>query len=258
VSNGVAAEIESAIELVEQHRRPVSFTDDRQVSEDSLVLPAADIRRYYRPRPDTVFPREYAFHLLGDVEGRTILDLGCGDGVNTVILASLGARVVSLDISEKSLELTGQRATANRVDNRVQLLHSDATAIPIDAGSVDAVLCTGLLHHVDPITTARQMRRVLRPGGLAVFDEAVAGPTPFTEDNSHLNLTKVDAVCRAVGRSGRRREFWLTTRFISRMPARTFSSAAKAAQRVDAAVLHRFPFARKLASPMVWEATKES
>ena len=256
--NVVAAEIDSAVQLVEQDRRPISYTDDRQVSADFLIMPAAEIRRYHGPRSDTVYPREYAFYLLGDVEGRTILDLGCGDGVNTVILASLGAQVVSLDISEKSLELTGQRATANKVDNRVQLLHSDATAIPIDAARVDAVLCTGLLHHVDPITTARQIRRVLRPGGLAVFDEAVAGPTPFTEDNSQLNLTKVDAVCRAVGRFGRRREFWLTTRFISRMPARTFSSAAKAAQRLDAAVLQRFPFARKLASPMVWEARKES
>jgi SAM-dependent methyltransferase len=258
VSNVVAAEIPSTVELVEQDRRPISYRNDRQVSEDSLIVPAAQIRRYHHPRADTVFPREYAFHLLGDVEGCTVLDLGCGHGVNTVILACLGARVVSIDISRQGLEVTGQRAIANKVGNRVQLLHSDATAIPIDAASVDAILCTGLMHHVDPITTARQMRRVLKPGGLAVFDEAIVGPTPFTEDNSQLNLAQVDAVCRAVGRLGRRREFWLTTRFVSRMPARTFSSAAKAAQRLDAAVLQRFPFARKLASPMVWEARKES
>ena len=83
-------------------------------------------------------------------------------------------------------------------------------------------------------------------------------PDPFTEDDSHLNIHKVDAVCRAVGKRGRRREFWLTTRFISRMAGGTFSSAAKAAQRLDAAVLQRFPFVRKLASPLVWEAKKES
>jgi ubiquinone/menaquinone biosynthesis C-methylase UbiE len=221
-------------------------------------LPVDEIRRYLHPRADTLFPREYAFYLLGDVEGRTILELGCGDGVNTVILASLGARVISVDISKQSLDHTCQRATANKVNDRVVLLHSDATAIPLDAASVDAILCSGLLHHVNPITTARQIRRVLRPGGCAVFDEAIAGPAPFTEDESQFNALKVDAVCRAVGRHGRRREFWLTTRFISRMPARSFSSAAKAAQRLDAAVLQRFPFARKLASPMVWEAKKES
>jgi len=221
-------------------------------------LAESEIQRYDRPRSDTVFPLEYPFHLVGNLIRRTIIDLGCGDGMISVILASLGARVFSIDISKQSLDLTARRTAANRVDNRVTLLHSDATAIPLDASSVDAILCSGLLHQVDPIQTARQIRRVLRPGGIAVFDEAITGPNPFTEDDSELNIHRVDAVCRAVGKRGRRREFWLTTRFISRMGGRTFSSAAKAAQRIDAVVLKRFPFVRKLASPIVWEAKKES
>ena len=253
----VAAEIESTTGFVESYPQRISYTD-RQIAQNPFVLAEREIQRYDHPRADTVFPLEYAFHLLGNPAGRTIVDLGCGDGVNSVILAALGARVFSIDISEHSLDLTAQRTAANRVDNRVTLLHSDATAIPLDASSVDAVLCTALLHQVDPIQTARQIRRVLKPGGIAVFDEAIAGPNPFTEDDSHLNIQKVDGVCRAVGKRGRRREFWLTTRFISRMGGRTFSSAAKAAHRLDAAVLQRFPFVRKLASPLVWEAKKEA
>jgi len=257
VSNVAAAEIESTTEFVESYPQRISY-NGRQVSLDPLVLSETEIQRYDRPRADTVIPREYAFHLLGNVIGRTIIDLGCGDGVNSVILASLGARVFSIDISKHSLDVTAQRAASNRVDNRVTLLHSDATAIPLEASSVDAVLCTALLHQVDPIQTARQIRRVLKPGGVAIFDEAIAGPDPFAQDDSQLNIQKVEAVCRAVGRRGRRRDFWLTTRFVSRMGGRTFSSAAKAAQRLDAVVLQRFPFARKLASPLVWEAKKES
>jgi SAM-dependent methyltransferase len=272
VSNVLAAHIESTTEFLEQKRERIPYTKKGQPSEDSLIIPEGDIRRYEEPREDTVFPLEYAFYLLGGVEDRTVIDLGCGDGVNTVILASLGARVLSVDISKESLDLTGRRAAANRVDSRVTLLHSDATAIPIEAAAVDAIICTALLHQVDPIQTARQIRRVLKPGGVAVFDEAITGPTPFgaikhlfpTPEEADslpgyapLNIPKVDAVCRAVGKRGRRREFWLTARFISRMGARTFSSATKAAQRLDAAVLQRFPFARKLASPVVWEARKE-
>jgi SAM-dependent methyltransferase len=270
VANVVAAEIESTTEFFQQKAQPFPYT---RPSDHSLIVAETDIRRYERPLEDTVFPLEYAFYLLGDVAGRTVIDLGSGDGINTVILASLGARVLSVDSSKDSLKLTGQRAAANRVDSRVTLLHSDAMAIPIEASTADAILCTALLHQVDPIQTARQIRRVLKPGGIAVFDEPIAGPVPFgaikrlfprPEDSadqpgfSSLNIQSVDAVCRAVGLRGRRREFWLTTRFISRMGAHTSSYAAKAAQRFDAVVLHRFPFTRRLASPLVWEARKES
>jgi SAM-dependent methyltransferase len=270
VSNVVAAELESTTEFLQQKAEPLPY---RRPSDDSLTVAEADIRRYERPVEDTVFPLEYAFYLLGPVAGRRVVDLGCGDGINTIILASLGAQVLSVDVSKDSLRLTGQRAAANKVDSLVTLLHSDAMAIPIEASTADAILCTGLLHQVDPVKTARQIRRVLMPGGIAVFDEAIAGPAPFgafkhlfpgPEDSderpgfSPLNIQSVDAVCRAVGLGGRRREFWLTTRFISRMGAHTYSSAAKAAQRFDAVVLQRFPFARKLASPLVWEARKES
>jgi SAM-dependent methyltransferase len=272
LSNVLAADIESTSELLEPSPA-VRYGKDLQISENSVVVPEAEIRRYDQPRPDTVFPLEYAFHLLGNITGRTIVDLGCGDGVNTVILAALGAHVLSIDISKHCLDLASRRAAANKVDSRVTLLHSDAMAIPIEAGSVDAVLCTALLHQVDAIKTARQIRRVLKPGGVAVFDDAIAGPTPFGalkqifpppedadrfQDHIQLNLRNVDEVCRAVGKSGRRREFWLTTRFLSRVGGRASSSAAKAAQRLDAAVLQRFPFTRKLASPLVWEARKES
>jgi SAM-dependent methyltransferase len=256
VSNVVAAEIGSTTDFLQQSPEQFEYGSS---SNASLSMSLADIRRYESPRENTVFPLEYVFHLLGNLQGRTVIDLGCGDGVNTVILASLGATVFSIDISRESLALTAERAAANRVDRRVTLLNSDAMAIPIEAGMVDAILCTGLLHQVDSIKTARQIRRVLRPGGVAVFDEAVAGPAPFARENEDsLSIRKVDAICRAVGMPGRRREFWLATRFICRIGARTFTSAAKAAQRFDAAVLQRFPFTRKLASPLVWEARKES
>jgi SAM-dependent methyltransferase len=273
VPDVVAADIDAATGLLEQRSERIACAVATQPSVNSLVIPETDICRYHGAREDTIFPLEYAFHLLGDVEDRTVIDLGCGDGVNTIILASMGARVLSLDIAKDSLDLAAKRAAANKVDSRVTLLHADALDIPVEAGAVDAVLCTGLLHQVDPLKTARQIRRVLKPGGVAVFDEAVAGPMPFAAikhffpkpegtdpvaNHVPLNLRNVNSVCRAVGMPGRRREFWLATRFICRIGGRTFSSAAKAAQRLDATVLQRFPFTRKIASPLVWEARKES
>src|SRR5205085_1508612 len=117
------------------------------------------------PPADTIFPLEYAFHLLGDVRGKTIVDLGCGEGLNTILLARLGANVVSIDCSEKNLAATNRRAYANSVRGNITLLESDRTTIPVDANQADHVLCGSIGHSADPVSTARQIRRVLRPGG---------------------------------------------------------------------------------------------
>ncbi len=45
------------------------------------------VERYLNPPSDTAFPLEYAFWVLGDVRGKTVLDLGCGSGENIVPLA---------------------------------------------------------------------------------------------------------------------------------------------------------------------------
>jgi len=268
----LAVQLEKTGEFVWQERERFRFDKaTRRCPENPLVMPEWTLRRCEQRLEDTVFPIEYAFHLLGDVRGKTVVDLGCGDGLNTIILASLGARVLSVDISGKSLELTRRRAIANGVDGRVALLHSDAAAIPIDAGSADAVFGAAILRHVDPIRAARQIRRVLKPGGVAVFLEAIVHPSSlaamkkiwleneeFGSDEHALTLEQIQAVCRAVGIAGRQRAFWLTTRFVCSFGAGTFSMPAKAAQQLDALVLRRFPFVSRFASRLVWEARKES
>ena len=263
MSKELAAQRETTRESLRQGCERFWFNKATQrSSEDSLFIPEWNIRTCER-RDDTVFPLEYAFHLLGDVRGKTVVDLGCG-GVNAVILASRGARVISIDISERNLERAGKRAIAGASGDGVELLYSDAADIPIAASSADAVFAAAILRHVDPVRTARQIRRVLKPGGVAVFQEPIAGSSRlaavknFSLAERALTLADVEAVCRAVGIAGRRREFWLTTRLVCRLGAATSSPTAKAAQRLDAIVLRRFPSLSGFASPLVWEARKES
>jgi SAM-dependent methyltransferase len=234
-----------------------------------LLMPASNIQRYDRPSEETPFPLEYAFALLGDLQSKVVVDLGCGEGLNTVILASLGAQVVSVDISDKSLELTGARAAANGVAKNVTLVHSDAATIPVQDSQADAVLCAAILHHVDCVATAWQIRRILKPGGTSVFLEPLAGPgwlgklksllpksEGVSEDERPLTLQQVDSVSRAVGRPGRRREFLLTTRVINRVGITSWPIVIKS-HRLDAWTLRHAPIARALASPLVWEARKD-
>ncbi len=267
--NTLVAESKAYEERLERER--LHFNKLAQRSEHSeLVMPADNVQRYDNPSANTPYPLEYAFHLLGNLRGKTIVDLGCGDGLNTTILALLGARVISVDISDKSLELTCNRVRANGVIQNVTLVHSDAAGIPLGDHFADGVLCAAILHHVDCLATARQIRRILKPGGVAVFSEPLAGPSfvgaiktflPKTDgvsdDEAPLTLAQVEGVSRAVGREGRRREFGFTMRLINRTGVGSPSLARKF-HRFDAWVFEKLPVTRVLASPLVWEAYKES
>ena len=234
-----------------------------------LLMPRWNIRRFENPAADSPFPLEYAFHLLGDVQGKTIVDLGCGDGLNTVILAALGAKVIAVDVSDKSLETTKNRIAANRLDDRVLVVQADAASIPLCDARADGVLCASILRHLDCLAPARQIRRILKPGGISVFVEQVAGPPwlrrfkgllpkpeHVTEDERPLTLRQIHSVSRAVGKNGRARAFMLTSRVLGRLGVRRFS-ALKKAHEMDSWILSRFEFTRPLASPLVWEARKE-
>ncbi len=227
-----------------------------------------DIRRYEQPEETTAFPLEYAFHLMNDVCGRTIIDLGCGSGLNTVILARLGARVVAIDSADFNLTRTERRAHANGVGSRVTLIQSEACAIPVDDGCTDRVLCYDVMQYTDPMLIARQIRRVLKPGGRAVFLQ-MGAPALLHALKSMINgegtkdrapsMSKNYArrLSRAVGLTGRLKEFWLTTGLL-RFARIDNSSLARVSQRLDAALFRRFPSTRSLASSFVWEALKES
>jgi SAM-dependent methyltransferase len=209
-----------------------------------MILESGSIRRYNRPNENTVFPLEYAFHLLGDITDKTVVDLSCSEGRNALILAALGAHVICVDSSEERLNIAAQGARVNGVASRVEPLVWESAAIPVAAGSADHVLGNGTINQADSVVTARQIRRILKPSGTAVFET----PLPFlsllaaitettTDSRPPLTRADVEAACRAVGVPGRRREFW--------------------PRWVDGRVLRRFQFARHFATSLVWEACKE-
>lgn len=110
-----------------------------------------------------------AFGRLGGVRGRSALDYGCGHGMAAVVLARRGARVTAFDLSHGYLAEARRRAAANEVV--VAFVQADGERLPFADASFDRVWGNAVLHHLDVETAARELRRVLRPGGLAVFCE---------------------------------------------------------------------------------------
>ncbi|MBC7339706.1 MAG: class I SAM-dependent methyltransferase [Firmicutes bacterium] len=115
--------------------------------------------------------RERMLALLGDVSGLQVLDVGCGLGRLSVTLARRGALVTAGDISEGMLAQTRRLSEKYGVAHRVTTVRMNAEAMPFADASFDLVVGTGILHHLDVPRALGEIRRVLRPGGRALFEE---------------------------------------------------------------------------------------
>ena len=120
-------------------------------------------------------PREDTLRLLGNVDGKRILDLGCGAGHNAIALARHGAKVIGVD--ESSEQVAEARAACEREQVRVELHHAPLAELAfIRADTIDAVLSVWGLAPVDDIDRVfRQVDRVLRPEHPLVLVDAPPG-----------------------------------------------------------------------------------
>jgi ubiquinone/menaquinone biosynthesis C-methylase UbiE len=118
--------------------------------------------------------------------GRQALELGCGTGVFLAQVAQSGARLRGLDLSPELLERARQRMAGV---SHVSLDCGNAEQMPYADGTFDAVYGSSVLHHLDLDRALREVFRVLRPGGRAVFAEPNI-VNPQVAVMFHLGLTK--------------------------------------------------------------------
>lgn len=111
---------------------------------------------------------ESELNVLGDVEGKDVLELGCGAAQWSILLAKQGARVVGLDNSSRQLEHARGLMAEAGVD--FPLVHASAEEVPLPDESFDIVFCDhGALSWSDPFTTVPEAARLIRTGGLLAF-----------------------------------------------------------------------------------------
>lgn len=167
---GVRTESMQQWERAEIARSSVEAT----LTEDRALRVSADtFARYASPPGDTPYPLEYAYHQLGDINRQRVVDFGCGSGANTVLLAGRGAHLWGIDISENLLRLAGRRLEANGRRGDAAFIAGSAHDMPFPDNSIDVVFGIAILHHLDLDLVSREVRRVLKPGGRAIFQEPV-------------------------------------------------------------------------------------
>lgn len=138
------------------------FKDDIDRAENS----------YYLERPLIAFLDHYGIGL----NGKKVLDFGCGSGASSVILAKLGAqKVVGIDIDEHRLSVAKLRVRDYSFTDKIELnLLSDASRLPFENDTFDVVLCQGVIEHIDYRERKewiKEMWRVVTPGGYLLILE---------------------------------------------------------------------------------------
>jgi len=133
------------------------------------------LERYARPRRPHLFAKEMMFAAAGDLAGKRVLEIGCGEGVASVQLAFCGARVTGIDLSPVSLDVARRRAALHGVEAEFVECNLALTDT-LGRDRFDVVWCDSILHHVVPVLddVLGKLARALKPGGLFVSREPVA------------------------------------------------------------------------------------
>ena len=165
----------------------MEFTGERYVPGVIGQIKLEHLQRYALCRPS--------------VRGRRVLDLACGEGYGSAMLASAASLVVGIDIDATTV--SHARAKYGHLA-RVEFLLGACDELPLADKSIDVVVSFETIEHHDrQVEMVREIRRVLTPGGLLilsspnkpVYDEALPDDNPFHV--RELHLSELEALLRS-------------------------------------------------------------
>ena len=107
---------------------------------------------------------------LAGLQGKRVLDVGCGGGILSDSMARKGAHVMGIDLSTKALRVASLHALETETPN-LQFREVSVEALADEqAASFDVITCMEMLEHVpDPTSIVRACARLVKPGGWVFF-----------------------------------------------------------------------------------------
>ena len=120
------------------------------------------------------FIKEYA-----ELEGKKIVDVGCGGGILTEGLAKNGAEALGIDLSEDLIDIADLHGLESGVNAKYQKISVEALA-ETDAGKFDHVTCMEMLEHVpDPGSIIEACAKLVKPDGMVFFSTLNRQPKAY-------------------------------------------------------------------------------
>ena len=253
-------------EQAEKFDRVVTDIYDK---DDDLIVEPIHWKKFDTDIPIHHHPYPYLVRSLGDLAGKRVLEIGCGTGIVSVILAKRGAQhVEAIDISEKSIQLAVRRAKANDVADHIHFQAMSVYEMDYSENSFDLIVGFNVLHHINIEDVVDKIYHPLKPGGSAYFLEPFGNAlwlerlrllVPVRvreEDKSHyqeklkykdvepfrLRFNKVECT-----------EFHLFSRLDRVMKSKNLLNALG---KIDEWLLAGFPFLRKYSRKVVIELEK--
>ena len=209
--------------------------------------------------------------IQSNAKGKVFLDYACGNGQYTLQAAAAGASLaIGLDLSPVSIENGRREAARLGLSDTTLFIQGDCENTGLPADSIDAVLCAGMLHHLDLSYAFPELRRIMRPGARLLAAE----PTKYNpvihlyryltphlrtewEKTHILNLSDLRFARRFFAMENVR--FWHLCSLLA-TPFRStplFKGALIVGEAIDA-VLLRIPGVRLLAWKVTFELVKRA
>jgi ubiquinone/menaquinone biosynthesis C-methylase UbiE len=136
-------------------------------------------QRFWVEAPHPVITRDRLREVLAPAPGERVLEIGPGTGYYTLDMAEWLApdgRVEIFDLQREFLDHVMHRAAERGLANVVPT-QGDATALPYEDASMDAVVLTAVLGEIpEPLAALREIRRVLKPSGRLIVGELFGDP----------------------------------------------------------------------------------
>lgn len=163
-------DLRTALNLADERKRAESEFHDKD--RDVTTKTDQGNRKFYcTAKLSSNFREQW---IRENAPGKVFLDYACGDGRYSMIAAEAAADlVIGVDISDVSVRLCKEAAAKSDLSNKTFFYQGDCEATGLPDSSVDLVLCSGVLHHLDLNNVFPELKRILKPGGRVFVLEAL-------------------------------------------------------------------------------------
>ncbi|MGV6858617.1 MAG: class I SAM-dependent methyltransferase [bacterium] len=187
-------------------QREKEFHDSRFGGDDSERAAA---EKYY-----SIMERalgDYRERALAKARYGHLLEYGCATGLESLVWLKGGARVTGIDISGEAIEKAAAKLQGTGYQGNATYLEMNAEQMDFPDDSFDVVVGNGIIHHLDLDVAYREIARVLKPNGSAVFIEPTGHnflintyrrltPAMRTEDEHPLMMSDIALAQKYFGR----------------------------------------------------------